>query len=90
MELTDAQTINFLIESQVPRRQSASIVRGARLAATSYPSSKTSPSRQCKCGRCHDCSDNARWERIFNDKFADPNYYCGLVVRYGSPLQEIS
>jgi hypothetical protein len=31
--------------------------------------------RRCHCGQCRGCLDNARWERIYNEKFADPNYY---------------
>ena len=31
--------------------------------------------RVCKCGRCQRCQDNARWERIFKEKFEDPTYY---------------
>ena len=26
--------------------------------------------KQCSCGRCRECVDNARWERIFLEKFA--------------------
>ena len=28
-----------------------------------------------RCGMCGWCADNARWERIFQTKFADPHYY---------------
>jgi len=41
---------------------------------------------RCKCGQCHQCLEGARWERIFAEKFADPNYYTSPVVRYSSPL----
>jgi len=44
---------------------------------------------RCKCGRCRQCADNARWERIFAEKFADPNYYTRHVVRYESPLMSL-
>ena len=30
---------------------------------------------RCQCGTCRACLDNARWERIFQAKFADPTYY---------------
>lgn len=44
------------------------------------------PRRQfCKCGACKWCLDNARWDRIFNEKFDDPAYY-GLVVSHHSTL----
>jgi hypothetical protein len=41
---------------------------------------------ECRCGRCARCSDNARWERIFAEKFADPDYYTSLNTRCSSPL----
>ena len=40
----------------------------------------------CRCGVCRWCLDNARWERIFSEKFADPTYYEGLRYRRASPL----
>ena len=43
-------------------------------------------SRRCTCGICQRCLDNARWERIFNEKFADPSYYGGISVRHHSSL----
>lgn len=42
----------------------------------------------CQCGNCKWCVDNARWDRVFNEKFADPNYYGGVVVRHNSTLAE--
>jgi hypothetical protein len=39
----------------------------------------------CKCGRCRRCLDNARWDRIFSEKFADPGYY-PLKVSHNSSL----
>lgn len=43
----------------------------------------------CKCGHCRQCLDNARWERIYAEKFKDPDYYTRRVVRIGSPLTSI-
>ncbi len=43
----------------------------------------------CACGRCPRCLDNARWERIFAEKFADPDYYSQLVTRTSSPLTSV-
>jgi hypothetical protein len=40
----------------------------------------------CGCGECKWCRDNARWDRIFAEKFADPSYYGTLRVRYSSSL----
>jgi hypothetical protein len=49
-----------------------------------------SPQRRqrCKCGRCAACLGNARWDRIYDEKFADPAYYEGIVVRHNSALAE--
>ena len=44
---------------------------------------------RCKCGLCHQCLDNARWERIFAEKFADPDYYSRSVIHRASPLTSI-
>lgn len=48
--------------------------------------SRPASTRRCNCGRCWICLDNARWERIFQEKFADPNYYTGLPIRHRSAL----
>ena len=40
----------------------------------------------CNCGRCKWCLDNVRWDRIYNEKFASPTYYGGIVVRHNSSL----
>jgi hypothetical protein len=45
--------------------------------------------RMCKCGTCLWCRENERWERIFQEKFADPNYYLRSAIRYDSPLNAI-
>lgn len=42
--------------------------------------------RRCSCGRCASCLDNARWERIFQEKFADQTYYTRRLVTQGSAL----
>jgi hypothetical protein len=44
------------------------------------------PCRTRTCGRCARCQDDARWERIYREKFADPTYYDERPVRYSSPL----
>lgn len=43
----------------------------------------------CRCGRCARCADNARWERIFAEKFADPDYYSILNMCCSSPLESL-
>lgn len=36
---------------------------------------RSSKSRRCTCGKCRACIDNARWESVYQEKFADPFYY---------------
>jgi len=43
-------------------------------------------SNQCNCGVCAACVENARWDRIFNEKFADPEYYRARPTTLGSSL----
>lgn len=40
----------------------------------------------CRCGQCARCQDNARWNQIFDEKFADPEYYGRLHFRQNSTL----
>ena len=51
----------------------------------SQPANKSRKIR-CSCGLCHRCLDDARWERIFAAKFADPTYYNRHLTRLASPL----
>jgi len=50
------------------------------------PNPRASAPRRCRCGTCFHCKDNARWERIFNEKFAGPNYYQQRNLTQGSSL----
>jgi hypothetical protein len=47
-------------------------------------------SGRCECGVCRTCLENARWERIFREKFASSEYYDHEIrIRYASPLSGI-
>lgn len=46
--------------------------------------------RRCSCGGCRQCRENARWEKVFNEKFADPSYYDRYSLRFSSPLSEVA
>ena len=47
-------------------------------------------SGRCQCGQCRNCQENARWERIFQEKFANADYYHhDLRIRYASPLSSV-
>jgi hypothetical protein len=70
MEISDPNLIQSLLaDVQRPR------CNQARKSADCYeaPAGKRMR-RNCRCGRCRSCLDNARWERIFQEKFADPEY----------------
>jgi hypothetical protein len=47
---------------------------------------RSSKGTRCHCGQCSCCKENARWERIFNEKFADPEYYRPQPATMGSSL----
>jgi hypothetical protein len=50
------------------------------------PTPKVRKRGRCNCGGCPQCLDNARWDRIFDEKFNDPTYYGALNVRHSSTL----
>ena len=62
------------------------MLRADERPAYSAPAAKSNGKRNCRCGHCGDCIENARWERVFQAKFADPDYYGGLRVWNASPL----
>ncbi len=82
MQLASAEVISELLNQQpaFPRSQ-----RGLSTA----PRIAGGRRRRCRCGECGECRENARWERIFTEKFADPNYYGLRVPAVVSPLSSI-
>jgi hypothetical protein len=42
--------------------------------------------RRCKCANCYKCLEAARWEIIFQKKFADPFYYSSRRLPQSSPF----
>jgi len=85
MELASPETIRALMRAR-STVTSAGRRRGKQDAARSAHNDRRV---RCQCGRCRQCLDNARWERIFAEKFADPNYYTRGVVRCSSPLTSL-
>jgi hypothetical protein len=81
MELTSPEVIAQLLAEQqrTPRR--------SRPAPAPVERSRPTAPRRCKCGVCGSCRDNERWDRIFNEKFADPNYYKSTPVKFSSSLR---
>jgi hypothetical protein len=86
MQLGNPQTIQALLASI------GQPVRGTRHRAPAIVKPKqVRPYRASGCTRgctCRTCSDNARWERIFQEKFADPSYYSTPTTRNGSSLSD--
>jgi hypothetical protein len=83
MNLASAELINELLS-----RATVSVGRG-RKALDADRSATPGRKRRCQCGTCGECRENARWERIFSEKFADPSYYSLRVPRAASPLTSI-
>jgi len=70
MEISDPKLIKSLLaEARKPRRNQALKQDELYEAPT-----RKSMRRNCRCGRCPSCMTNMRWERIFQEKFADPEY----------------
>jgi hypothetical protein len=44
----------------------------------------------CRSGKCASCIEEARWERLFRQKFADAHYYSRRQSLWSvSPLAEV-
>lgn len=86
MQLGNSETILELLASiDKPVRQSRD-----RAPVIQQPKT-TRGYKAPRCARgctCRACSDNARWERIFQEKFADPSYYTTPTSRHGSSLSD--
>jgi hypothetical protein len=79
MELTDASIINGLLAGEGAEHPS-------RASTNCGPAPRTTRRPQCTCGHCPPCLDNLRWQRIFDEKFADPDYYNRPCLPRGSSL----
>ena len=83
---SDAQTLFDQIQEQMrPRRTKLAAERTKKELSPR----KRTVSRRCACGSCRSCEEIARWERIFNEKFADPTYYTAPAIRMQSPLTSL-
>ena len=83
MELADPKTIASLVSSRNPiqtpdARKTGTIKRSQSMRHT------------CTCGTCNTCVDNAKWERIYREKFEDTAYYGHRPVPVGSSLSWLS
>ncbi len=92
MELSDERVLELLLadcEKRTLRKSSRLPAPVPPLESAYQPPARRSEARRCHCGICGRCAENARWERIFDAKFADPDYYTRpLHVSHGSPLAD--
>ena len=86
MQLATAEMIETLLAGDAPPERGSRRRVSAEFASRPPRAYKTPGCpRGCTCRRC---SDNARWERIFQEKFADPDYYSHPITRNGSSLSD--
>jgi len=85
MELSNPESIREALQSY---ERPVEIRRRHAEAGPARTASQVQKVR-CTCGHCRACLDNARWERIFAEKFADPNYYRRHTVSCSSPLTSL-
>jgi hypothetical protein len=68
-----------MVKQSKPERTVSKVGSAARKSHSTFR-------KYCTCGTCKWCIDNSRWDRVFEEKFADPNYYGTLRIRYNSCL----
>lgn len=85
IELASPEAFSDFLEA--PRR--ARSLHRLRGEAFGSPARPVRP-RRCNCGKCAGCLENARWDKIFNEKFADPDYYAPRTPQLGSSLGELA
>lgn len=85
MDLANPELIaSLLVGEQKPRKSTA---RHGSLESTA--SHRVAKVRRCQCGACNRCVENARWDKIFDEKFADCEYYNPRPVHVGSSLESL-
>ena len=90
MELASQDLIATLLQDAARARPARSPRVGAQMDGSQTESRAAQRRRpRCRCGHCRQCLDDARWNRIFAEKFADPDYYTRRHVRCSSPLESI-
>jgi len=99
MEMIKAEMIGALERSAPPKQCGGShrpSGRTERTPASTVLRVRSEDSREarvrprCTCGACPACQDEARWERIFQAKFADPDYYIRRLPSPGCCLALLS
>jgi len=90
MELTSQDSLLELIAAQrpAPKRTVGPQRRAAKsVEAAIHYRAPVHKSKRCVCGTCATCRDNAKWDRIFAEKFADPTYYSRPMITHQSSLR---
>ena len=84
----DSVLQSLLAECNTPaRRKTSQRVRVPSAPHALIYQTPIATTRVCRCGTCWSCRENARWDRIFEAKFADPDYYKRRGgIQQGSPL----
>ena len=80
-----------VIEQLLAGSHTPAIVRSQGTAISAHPIHlpKRLKMSRCRCGVCRVCAEEARWEKVFREKFADPTYYGDRPPRFSSPLAEM-
>lgn len=88
MELADPRMIEELLatHARISSARQARRKRATPPPATNMAASHCPKLKRCRCGTCARCLEEARWERIFNERFADPDYYKSRPAHFGSSL----
>lgn len=89
MELASSEMIRVLLDSATtaaPRRNSTRNNPRRIICAAKAPRA-TQRKVRCTCGHCKQCVEDARWDKIFADKFEDPDYYSRPALHITSPLE---
>jgi len=89
MELADPRLIEELlaVHARVARGRPARRKQSLLVKVSMVRSPKV---RRCHCGACPRCREEARWDRIFNERFADPDYYKERPASFGSSMGWLS
>jgi hypothetical protein len=90
MELELSQ-VNVIEQLLAGSRTPAIVTRsqGTAIGARPIHLPKRLKMSRCRCGVCRTCTEEARWEKVFREKFADPTYYGDRPPRFSSPLAEM-
>ena len=80
LELSNADLVAIIVSSAQTNPPKRKPWRRISTTGSQPPADYVAPTaksmkRRCNCGSCRGCVEDARWERIFQEKFADPEYY---------------